>query len=131
MHAAGRYSIQLMIDRVIQALRLLTARLVLRRAVLVVCALAFVTVTAAHAAQHLDGSAHGTTISDALPSGDGSDPDMATAVDHCCACTVAMPSGSGVALCTPPQQADRIAAPRHDPRPFVPAAEIRPPIALI
>ena len=121
-----------MIDRLIQGLRLLMARLVFRRAVLVICALAFVTVTVAHGAQHLDGSAHGTTLSDALPSGDGPDPDMATpAVDHCCACTVAMPAGSGVALCAPPQRADRIAAPRHDPRPFVPAAETRPPIALI
>jgi hypothetical protein len=110
---------------------LLAARLVLRRAVLVGCALAFVTVTAAHGAQHLDGSAHGATISDALPSGDGPDTDLATPVDHCCACTVAMLSGSPAALREPARLIDRVTTPRRDPRPFVPAAETRPPIALI
>jgi hypothetical protein len=131
--AAGRYSIHLMIERAIQTLRLLTARHVLRGAVLVICALAFVTVTVAHGAQHLHGAAHAAVaLSDVLPSGDGPDPDLATsAVDHCGACAVTMPSASTAVLCAPPQLADRIAALRHDPRAFDPAAETRPPIALI
>jgi hypothetical protein len=54
MRVARRNRIQLMIGRATQALRLLTACLVLRRAVLVICALALVSVTTAHAAQHLD-----------------------------------------------------------------------------
>jgi hypothetical protein len=121
-----------MIERAIQTLRLLTARHVLRRAVLVICALAFVTVTVAHGAQHLHGAAHvAVALSDVLPSGDGPDPDLASAVDHCCACAVTMPSASAAALCAPPRQADRIAAPGRDPRPCIPAAETRPPIALI
>jgi hypothetical protein len=131
--AAGRYSIHLMIDRAIQTLRLLTARHVLRRALLVICALAFVTVTVAHGAQHLHGATHhAAALSDALPSGDGPEPDVATsAVDHCCVCAVAIASGSPAALSARPQQADRIAAPWRDPRPCIPAAETRPPITLI
>jgi hypothetical protein len=122
-----------MMDRAIQTLRLLTGRHVLRRALLLICALAFVTVTVAHDAQHRHGTTHAAAaLSDMLPSGDGPDPDMATpAVDHCCACAVAMLAGSPAALYRLPRQADRIAAPWRDPQPCIPAAETRPPIALI
>jgi hypothetical protein len=121
-----------MIDRAIQSLRLLTVRHVLRHAMLVICALAFVTVTIAHGAQHLGAPHAAVTLSDMLPSGDGPDPDLATsAVDHCCVCTVAMLAGSPAPLREPARPIDRVAAPVHDPRPCIPAAEIKPPIALI
>lgn len=132
MRAAGRYSVQLMIHRAIQVLRWLTAQSVLRRALVLVCALAFITVTVAHGAQHLNGAAHGTTISDALSSGDGPDPEPATpAIDHCCVCTAAMLSGSPATVRDLPRQADRVIAAPHDSRPFIPTSETRPPIALI
>lgn len=131
MRATGRYA-ERMIDRAIQGLRRLMAPLVLRRALVVICALAFVTVTVAHGAQCLHGPIHAaTTLSDALPSGDGPDFDMAPPADHCSACTIAIPAGSAAALREPPHATDRVVPPRQDPRPFIPAAEIRPPIALI
>jgi len=112
------------------------------RAVSLLCALAFLVFTLAHAAHAcgITGSASHTAShvhsmgGDDGPSDDGlghdksDDTSKAPVTGHCCACATAMIPSVGPALVAPEPLAQRIAVLRQAPRPHIPPADIRPPI---
>ena len=103
---------------------------VLRHALAILCAFAFLTVGSVHGVQHLG------TVFAAVEDVDSSDvPDAPQkaplAAEHCCACTVlAVPAPVEAALPVPPgttQPASRVVSLRSHP----PNTETRPPIRTI
>src|SRR5262245_556361 len=103
---------------------------VLRRAVAVICALAFLFVGFAHTAQHADAAVPSIALQTGSDHSDGS-PDVPGTVDHCHGCVmVAIPVVGAAALpsrirTTYPTQT------RGELHPYAPIAETPPPIRTI
>lgn len=102
----------------------------LRRAVSLLCAAAFLVVTFAHAMHHC-GALAVPAAQTVLASFDGGSdgPDKAPAVEHCGICSVVGIRADGVTLPAAPPMARLTVRISHDPRPYIPPADIRPPIA--
>lgn len=97
----------------------------LRRAVSLLCAVAFLVVTFAHAMHHC-GALAAPAAQTVLASFDG--PDKAPAVEHCSICSIVGMTADDVALPAAPPMARLAVRISHDPRPYIPPADIRPPI---
>lgn len=102
----------------------------IRRALSVLCAVAFLTLTFTHAS-HYCGSAEAAHPHIELAAADGSSdgPDKSPGPEHCCNCsTVAMTITETTLPAAAP--AERLAhAVWRAPHPHAPAADFRPPIA--
>ena len=103
-----------------------------RRAVAMLCALAFLAVGFAHIAQHLDAGSH-SAVSQV---GGGADDDAkpakdANAIEHCHACTMVAVFVDFQSMPRIPSIADRQVLTTDTIRPHVPLAETPPPIAAI
>jgi hypothetical protein len=100
-----------------------------RRAVSVLCAVALLVFSFVHAT-HFCGNTAAAPAQIEVVALDGSsdEPDKAPVADHCCGCvTAAMTLAQTVSLDVPAARLD--AATWQAPRPYIPQADIRPPIA--
>lgn len=123
-----------MTDLALRGLRLWIAAPALRRAIAVVCALAFVLVSFAHGMQHFNGPTSAISIQADLGSQDdgaGTSKKASIAFEHCLGCSMI-----ATLVLAPSIMPDRIEgdlpARRFDlHRPHIPVAETPPPILSI
>jgi hypothetical protein len=124
-----------MIVRALQGLRLWVTAPVLRRAIAVVCAIAFVLVSFAHTLHHFNGPSPTAIIQADLGAFDDGGPSASKkasfAIEHCHGCsmiaTAVLPP-----LTTPDRIAADLPARKFDQqRPHTPVTETPPPISSI
>ena len=101
-----------------------------RRAVSLLCALALLVFSFVHAT-HFCGNTTAalTQIEIAALDGSSDGPDKAPAADHCCGCVTAAMALAETMLPLVEPAARLAAVTWQAPRPYVPPADIRPPIA--
>jgi hypothetical protein len=109
-------------------------RAVLRRAIAIVCAVAFFTVGVAHAMQHFDGGVTFATSHVTVSStDDSSDASKAAplALEHCFACTMIGMPAAAQSIMSNDLEEESLRPIMGDVRPHPPAAVTRPPIVTI